>query len=68
MTQFEYNKNTSNAYTKKVFSVVAEDELEKVTGGFIPIAVWAIWGGGAAAAGFSGGIAVGLNRVNRKGK
>lgn len=39
-------------------------ELEAVAGGFIPVAVWAIWGG-AAAAGFTGGIAVGLNRVNR---
>ncbi|MGQ5708402.1 class IIb bacteriocin, lactobin A/cerein 7B family [Lactobacillus sp. LL6] len=43
---------------------LSENDLKRVTGGFIPVAVWAIWGG-AAAAGFSGGIAVGLNKVNR---
>lgn len=39
-------------------------ELQNVSGGVIPVAVWAIWGA-AAAAGFAGGISVGLNRVNR---
>lgn len=40
-------------------------QLERASGGFIPLAVWAIWGG-VASAGFAGGISVGLNRVNRK--
>ncbi|MFC3874482.1 class IIb bacteriocin, lactobin A/cerein 7B family [Neisseria musculi] len=37
-------------------------ELDKVTGGVIPVAIWALWG---AAAEFAGGISVGLNHVNR---
>lgn len=68
MTQFGISKEMGkDAHAKKVLSVLSEEELGKVSGGFIPVAVWAIWGG-AAAAGFSGGIAVGLNRVNRKRK
>lgn len=46
------------------FPTLTPEELEKTEGGVIPVAVWAIWGA-AAAAGFSGGIAVGLNRTNR---
>lgn len=46
------------------FSQLEESQLAGIDGGFIPIAVWALWAG-ASAAGFSGGIAVGLNRVNR---
>lgn len=47
------------------FANLVEDDLGTIDGGFIPVAVWAIWGA-AAAAGFTGGIAVGLNHVNRK--
>ena len=47
------------------YLALTENELMNVEGGVIPVAIWAIWGA-AAAAGFTGGIAVGLNRVNRK--
>ena len=47
------------------YLTLTEDELMNVEGGGIPVAIWAIWGA-ATAAGFTGGIAVGLNRVNRK--
>ena len=47
------------------YLTLTEDELMNVGGGVIPVAIWAIWGA-ATAAGFTGGIAVGLNRVNRK--
>ncbi|MGL5887306.1 MAG: class IIb bacteriocin, lactobin A/cerein 7B family [Leuconostoc suionicum] len=46
------------------FSQLDEYQLASVDGGFIPVAVWTLWAG-AGAAGFSGGIAVGLNKVNR---
>lgn len=39
MTQVEY---TSNDHAKKVFSMLAEEGLKKVTGGFISVVVWAI--------------------------
>lgn len=42
-------------------------DLENVAGGVIPVAIWALWAG-AAGAGFTGGIAVGLNHVNRTAK
>ena len=47
------------------FSNLTQVELQEIEGGVIPLAVWAIWGA-AAAAGFTGGIAVGINRVNRR--
>lgn len=50
----------------KKFATLDERQLAEVNGGVIPLAVWAIWGG--VAAGFGGGISVGLNRVNRKKK
>lgn len=36
------------------FSQLDEYQLASVDGGFIPVAVWALWAG-AGAAGFSGG-------------
>ncbi|MDR0922565.1 MAG: class IIb bacteriocin, lactobin A/cerein 7B family [Lactobacillales bacterium] len=47
------------------FETVANHKLAEIDGGFIPLAARAIWGA-AAAAGFGGGIAVGLNYKNRK--
>lgn len=46
------------------FEALTSAELSNVEGGVIPLAVWAIWGA-AAGAGFGGGVAVGLNYVNR---
>ena len=46
-------------------ALVTPKDLAQITGGVIPVAVWAIWGG-VAATGFSGGIAVGLNNINRR--
>lgn len=51
--------NTNNTKT-----ILTSKELSSISGGVIPVAIWAIWGA-AAAAGFSGGVAVGLNHVNR---
>lgn len=45
-------------------TVLTSKELSTISGGVIPVAIWAIWGA-ATAAGFSGGVAVGLNYVNR---
>lgn len=59
MTKFETmdNMNTN-------FVALSDQELIEMEGGVIPLAVWAIWGA-AAGAGFAGGIAVGLNNINR---
>ena len=47
------------------YTSLDDQELAQVEGGVIPLAIWAIWGT-SFAAGFAGGIAVGLNHVNRK--
>lgn len=51
---------------KTEFITLSEQEMLNINGGVIPLAVWAIWGA-AAGAGFAGGIAVGINKVNRGG-
>ena len=55
--------NTHDKQNKTVLSLTSKD-LSNVSGGVVPVAIWAIWGA-ATAAGFSGGVAVGLNYVNR---
>lgn len=47
------------------YASLDDQELAQVEGGVIPVAIWAIWGV-SFAAGFTGGISVGLNHVNRK--
>lgn len=42
---------------------LSESELNKVNGGIVPLVVWGFWAT-AAAAGFSGGVTVGLNYKN----
>lgn len=48
----------------ETMDTLSDQELIEMEGGVIPLAVWAIWGA-AAGAGFAGGIAVGLNNINR---
>lgn len=43
------------------FSELTDETLMDVNGGVIPMVVWGIWAA-AAGTGFTGGIAVGLNR------
>ncbi|MEX2784861.1 class IIb bacteriocin, lactobin A/cerein 7B family [Streptococcus sp. H49] len=57
MTKFETMDNVTKNYV-----ALSEEELKATEGGIVPvIAIWAT----AAGVGFSGGIAVGLNYVNR---
>ena len=50
------------------FNALSEDEMYEIDGGIIPAIIVALiaLGGACGAAGFAGGIEVGLNRKNRQ--